>query len=424
MSRSPAPSWWQNLWVWRLVVSYYAFIMRGFEDRPPQDKRVVMGYATMFPVIMLITLFLLPFFVSQNMGQRPLAIMVVVAAFSYVLIPFFAKRSLILGDISFLALLSWQSGTRAYLFGAETGFQYNMAFAVYVVFIIIGFQHKWRILAYAVYAAAFISFFHIFFPHPSSNFAHVSPETLNGFRQINILTSALGTILMGLIILRRAENAERALDAEHKRSEKLLQNLLPKEIASRLKRDENKIIADNIKDATVLFADIVAFTPRASRMPADQLVTLLNQIFQEFDTLTSRHGLEKIKTIGDSYMVVGGLPASSPKHAKAMAHLASEMMQVISTILDDRGEQISLRIGIHSGPVVAGVIGKSKVFYDVWGETVNVASRLENNAGTNQILVSKDVAQQLEGAFITQQCGSKMLHGIGVFETYQVTNKI
>lgn len=420
MANTPARVWWQSKGLGWFVTGYYAFVLKGCEHRSRQDQRIIAGYATMFPVILVMTAIMLPMFMMHNMGNRPIAFISLAGVMTYALTPFLAKRAFVLADIFVLFLVTVQSGARSFLLGAETGFQYHAVFVVYVIFMIIGFRYKWRLLAYSIYAAAFMTFCTLSFQEPSSLFAHVPPETLSGFSQINLLGAALAALLLGLLILRRAEGAENALDAEHQRSEKLLQNLLPNEIAQRLKTDATQVIADNVEDATVLFADIVGFTPRASRMPADQVVKFLNEIFQEFDALTSKHGLEKIKTIGDAYMVVGGLSASSPNHAQAMTNLARDMQTAIAKLVDDRGEKISLRIGIHSGAVVAGVIGKSKVFYDVWGETVNIASRLENNAAVDQILVTQSFATRIEGAFVSQPVGPKSLQGIGVFDTYEV----
>ena len=177
--------------------------------------------------------------------------------------------------------------------------------------------------------------------------------------------------------LRAAENAEIALDREYARSEMLLLNLLPRPIASRLKDKPDEVIADRFDLVTVLFADIVDFTPRAASHKPDEIIAFLQRIFGEFDRLAEQFGLEKIKTIGDAYMVAGGLPVDRADHTAAVAEMALAMIEVSERLTAELGEDVSVRIGMHAGPAIAGVIGRQKPFYDVWGDTINVASRLE-----------------------------------------------
>ena len=177
------------------------------------------------------------------------------------------------------------------------------------------------------------------------------------------------------------------LQFEKEKSERLLLNILPRPIADRLKSGE-RTIADNYSAVTVMFADLVGFTQFSSRTNAGELVTMLNQIFTAFDRLVERHGLEKIKTIGDSYMVVGGLPIARNDHAIAVAEMALELLEAIAIINREVGSERAIRIGINSGPVVAGVIGRKKFSYDLWGSTVNLAARLESGGMPGQIHVS------------------------------------
>lgn len=185
--------------------------------------------------------------------------------------------------------------------------------------------------------------------------------------------------------------SNRLLEEERGKSERLLLNVLPASIAERLKT-QPEALADSFAEVTVLFADIVDFTPLASRMGPLELVGLLNTIFSRFDELTERHGLERIKTIGDAYMVAGGLPEPKQDHASAVATLALEMMEVIREF-----PSIRLRIGIHTGAVVAGVIGTKRFLYDLWGDTVNVASRMESHGAPGMIMVTEDCKVKLEG---------------------------
>jgi class 3 adenylate cyclase len=176
----------------------------------------------------------------------------------------------------------------------------------------------------------------------------------------------------------------RARERERERSERLLLNVLPASIADRLKR-ESGVIADRCPEVSVLFADLAGFTPAAERLPPEEVVSLLDGIFSEFDELVARHGLEKIKTVGDGYMVAGGIPTFVPDHAERIADLALAMQQALAA----RGPAFRLRVGIDTGPVVAGVIGRSRFGYDLWGDTVNTASRMESHAPPGTIQVTE-----------------------------------
>ncbi len=180
----------------------------------------------------------------------------------------------------------------------------------------------------------------------------------------------------------------KALQNEKEKSERLLLNILPEPIAERLKQGE-EIIADYHPEVTILFADLVEFTNFARELPARELVHTLNHIFSEFDYLAKQHHLEKVKTIGDGYMVVGGMSQPNPDHATAMIKLGIAMQNALEKCRQLLEAPLQMRIGIHTGPVVAGVIGSHKFSYDVWGNTVNIASRLQENSPVNAILVSE-----------------------------------
>lgn len=220
---------------------------------------------------------------------------------------------------------------------------------------------------------------------------------------------------------KRLRDKERALLArlqiEQQRSERLLLNILPEPIADRLKEDETTI-ADHFSNATVLFADIVNFTKLSAGVPPTELVGTLNSIFTDFDQLVEEHNLEKIKTIGDSYMVVGGLPEPSDFHATAVAQIALGMQQTIKNYTIGDSAPLQLRIGINSGPVVAGVIGSKKFIYDLWGDTVNVASRMEQQGIPDEIQVSDSTYQLLTADFNLELRGTIEVKGRGEMKTY------
>jgi adenylate cyclase len=208
-----------------------------------------------------------------------------------------------------------------------------------------------------------------------------------------------------------------ALRVQQAQSERLLLNILPAEIANRLKRGDSTI-ADTFADVTVLFADIVGFTQLSARVSPTELVALLNDIFSTFDNLAERHGLEKIKTIGDAYMVVGGLPITRPDHAEAIAEMALDMQQAIIEFSNTHNQDFSIRIGINTGPVVAGVIGIKKFIYDLWGDTVNTASRMESHGSPGCIQVTAATYQQLREKYFFENRGAIEVKGKGKMTTY------
>ncbi len=229
-----------------------------------------------------------------------------------------------------------------------------------------------------------------------------------------------GKILYSNAVLRdisELKNTQRALQFERERSESLLLNILPSSIVDRLK-DNPAVIADAISDATTLFCDIEGFTELSGRVSPDELITTLNIIFSEFDGLLDNYGLEKIKTIGDAYMVAAGLPLPRPDHAEVMADLALEMMRAkerLNTLLKN---SINIRIGIDSGPVVAGVIGKKKFSYDLWGESVNTASRLESQGVPGEIQIGSGTYDLIKDKFVCENRGEIEVKGIGKINAY------
>ncbi len=210
---------------------------------------------------------------------------------------------------------------------------------------------------------------------------------------------------------------EEALRYQQECTEELLLNILPSPIAQRLKRAESTI-ADNFADVTVLFADLVNFTEISAEIPPTRLVDLLNKIFSEFDQLAEKHSLEKIKTIGDAYMVVGGLPTTRPDHAEAIAEMALDMQQKITRFKGLNGEPFRLRIGINTGPVIAGVIGTKKFTYDLWGDTVNVASRMESHGVAGCIQVTPTTYERLKDKYVFEERGVTHIKGKGDMITY------
>jgi len=247
----------------------------------------------------------------------------------------------------------------------------------------------------------------------------VAVSDLPGQFATQILSGAVSdlALLVALLLLGEAIRGRRLLQAEQERSERLLLNVLPAPIAARLKQGE-AVIADRFPEVTVLFADLVDFTASSDRSSPERVVQVLADLFTAFDRLAARHGLEKIKTVGDAYMVAGGLPKPRPDHAQAVAQMALALREEVVRHLDPAGRPLQLRIGIDSGPVVAGVIGTAKFSYDLWGDTVNTASRMESTGVPGCIQVTERVRRRLCGRYRFQRRGPVQVKGKGELVTW------
>jgi class 3 adenylate cyclase len=207
------------------------------------------------------------------------------------------------------------------------------------------------------------------------------------------------------------------LEREKQRSEALLLNILPQAIVNRMRGGET-VIADHVEEVTILFCDLVGFTAISQALPAARTIDFLSRIFSAFDQLAAEHGVEKIKTIGDAYMVVGGIPDHQPDHAERIASLAPRMLEAVRTISEATALPLRARIGIHTGAVVAGVLGTHKFVYDVWGDTVNTASRMESHSLPGRIQVSAATRDALKNGFTFEPRGALDIKGKGLMETY------
>jgi adenylate cyclase len=230
-----------------------------------------------------------------------------------------------------------------------------------------------------------------------------------------------GTIVFTLLALfaQQRRDALAALRIEQEKAENLLLNILPRSIAEQLKGSSQRI-ADQFSSASILFADVVDFTPRSEHLPPAEVVGMLDSLFSHFDTLVEKYGLEKIKTIGDCYMIAAGVPTPRPDHARALALVALDMLEAVRSngAVGDLG--LELRVGINSGPVVAGVIGRKRFLYDLWGDAVNIASRMQSQGTPGCIQITGATYELLKDEFVCEPRGTVAVKGKGEMETWYV----
>jgi guanylate cyclase len=234
---------------------------------------------------------------------------------------------------------------------------------------------------------------------------------------LNVVGAASISFTLLAMFAHQRNEALGALRVEQEKSEALLLNVLPRPIAARLKATD-QTIADHFDATSILFADVVDFTPLSQRLPPAQMVDILDRLFSQFDALVERHGLEKIKTVGDCYMAAAGVPDPHPDHARRVARLALDMRDAVGNVTVDGREGLELRIGINSGPVVAGVIGRKRFLYDLWSDAVNTASRMESHGTPGHIQITRETYELLKDEFVCRPRGTIAVKGKGEMETW------
>ena len=317
--------------------------------------------------------------------------------------------------VAYLAItfLCWHLGT-------GTGVQFYFLIAAAAAVMVVGIE---RIRAAIVVAAIGVGLvIALEFTVPSNTGDEPAWFITVGFI---INTIAAGVLAVAIVWygLRQIASAEAAMEHEYQRSEALLANILPASVAERLKDGSRSVIADKYDDASILFADIAGYTERASDTPPEELVAFLDDLYTSLDALVARHGLEKVKTSGDAYMVVSGVPQPRPDHLEALAALALDIADTVAGLTDSRGRAVPLRIGVASGPVVAGVVGSQRFFYDVWGDAVNVASRMESTVAVGRIQVPQPVYERLRNCFVFEERGEVDVKGKGVMHTWYLVGR-
>ena len=312
-----------------------------------------------------------------------------------------------------ITVVCWHLGT-----GSGLPFYYLVAATLMVL--ILGVDHIVLASALAAVLAATVIALEVVVPYNTG----VQPDW--AYRSGFLLTVISAWVMVVAVVwyaLREIRRARQAMEAEYERSETLLTNILPATIAQRLKDPTRNIIADKYDDASILFADIAGYTKRASDTSPSDLVRFLDRLYTDLDALVDRHGLEKVKTSGDSYMVVSGVPQPRDDHIEALACLALDMADAVADLKDPQGRKVPLRIGLAAGPVVAGVVGARKFFYDVWGDAVNIASRMETTDVEGRIQVPHDVYERLNHAFLLEERGNVDVKGKGVMHTWYLVGR-
>lgn len=288
------------------------------------------------------------------------------------------------------------------------------------IYLIVAYKPKHGLFMFLVVSVIFIiaAILEPYYLRSSNNLPH---NVITALLVINSLFVATYLILGVYYFVWQNENLSRLVLGEHEKSESLLLNILPKEIVAILK-NENRIIADQFENASILFADIVNFTPMSATLTPVELVELLNEVYSHFDTLVEKYELEKIKTIGDCYMVAAGVPRRRPDHALVLTKLALDILDYVSQN-EFNGRRLSFRIGINSGSVVAGVIGKKKFSYDLWGDAVNTASRMESHSAGGSIQVTEATYDLIKEEFVCDPRGTIQVKGKGEMPVWFVIEK-
>ena len=249
---------------------------------------------------------------------------------------------------------------------------------------------------------------------PAGN--NLPPVVVNSFFVLNISAPILCSFLLLIYFVEEKNRAYELLGVERDKSEKLLLNVLPRAIVDLLKEDDRQI-ASHFDEVTVLFADLVGFTPLSETMAPRETVAILNEIFSHFDQMVEQYGVEKIRTIGDGYMVAAGVPVAVLDHAAVMAGLALDMVAFIASY-DSGNEALQIRIGMNSGEAVAGIVGTTKFHYDLWGDAVNVAARMESHGEAGKIQIARGVYERIKDRYLCVSRGQIMIKGKGPMETW------
>lgn len=408
-----------------LLAQVVSFGTRGYDQQTRRRLRLI-NSLVLISIGMILGLFLVVSVFFLLSGKSPFSIgnlANLVACILLAVALFLHRFSDIAAPVYLVLLTVFFNTVHGFNQGASQGSHIVLLLALACVPFL--FDPRQRILSFLSMSIIAAAYFYVdyFAPAIGANIEGRSETTIMTIRYLQLLMVILAIYFIVRHSVVVAENALNALQKEQDRSEFLLRNILPESVALRLKSEPDTLIADRHSDVVVIFVDIVGFTPRASQLSADDLVQFLNKVFSEFDALVEEHGLEKIKTIGDAYMVVAGMPdrlQDSVGCAAEFALAVIEKTQELSKALD---EKIQVRIGMQSGDVVAGVIGTKKFAYDVWGDTVNTASRMESSGAPNRIQVTETVKIALDSRYKFAERGDIDIKGKGPMKLFFLTRQ-
>lgn len=358
--------------------------------------------------------------IATNSWSWQLSSINVAGVMVFAMVPWLQRFGELVAPLTFLGAAYVSVFASCLEVGTGSGSQFFFLVGACIVVLLLGIEHIVLASALAAVAAGLIIAVEFLVPENTG----LQPAWVQsaGF-VITAVSSVMMVVVTVWFALRDTARAEAEMEAQYERSETLLQNMLPASIAQRLKEPGRGVIADKYDDASVLFADIVGFTERASGTPPADLVRFLDRLYGAFDALVDKHGLEKIKVSGDSYMVVSGVPRARPEHAQALADFALDMANVAAGLKDPHGEPVPLRVGMACGPVVAGVVGSRRFFYDVWGDAVNVASRMEATDSVGRIQVPESMYERLKDEFVLQERGRIEVKGKGPMRTWYLIGR-
>ncbi len=343
-----------------------------------------------------------------------------VSAVIFAMIPLLHRFGELIAPLTFVCFAYTSLFIVCWYVGTGSGVQFYFLVAASIVVLILGIERIVLASVLAAVGAALTITLEFLVPNDTG----VGPTwaITVGF-VVSTISSCVLVVATVWYALREIARAEAAMEVEYERSESLLTNILPASVAARLKDPARDVIADGYDDASILFADIAGFTKRASDTAPADLVRFLDRLYTDFDGLVDKHGLEKIKTSGDSYMVVSGVPEPRGDHVEALANLALDMARAVDGLKDPHGRPVPLRIGLAAGPVVAGVVGARRFFYDVWGDAVNLASRMESTDPEGRIQVPQDVYERLKDDFVLEERGDVDIKGKGLIHTWYLVGR-
>ncbi|OBI84242.1 adenylate/guanylate cyclase domain-containing protein [Mycobacterium sp. E740] len=344
----------------------------------------------------------------------------IVSAVAFAAIPLLCRYGELVAPLVFFAIAYTMITIQCIQLGTGSGLQFYYVVAAAIMVTVLGIDHI--LLASMLSALGAVTVILLEYLVPNDTGAQ-PPWAFTSSFILTVMTAWILVIATLSYALREIRRARLAMEAEYERSERLLANILPAPIAERLKDPTRAVIADKYDDASILFADIAGYTKRASDTTPTELVRFLDRLYTDLDALVDRHGLEKVKTSGDSYMVVSGVPEPRPDHLEALACLALDMADAVADLHDPHGREVPLRIGLAAGPVVAGVVGARKFFYDVWGDAVNVASRMETTDVEGRIQVPQDVYERLRSKFELERRGEVDIKGKGLMTTWYLVGR-